>query len=1146
MPALISLVKNTRWTDLSPKHKELREFLEKSISNPEKIIMIKGAFGIGKTNALHYAFHYGWCKLKLPVLFVSLERLYPVLEKFAVEKPDQKIGNVELCEFLETRVLSALEALRNDMPNEDSKTIFFDWADGSLKEFCEGFRPLVFEHFVDNTLKSDEFPNLTPEIIKEAVNSGKRALLIIDEFETKFIRLKEMLDSSSGGELREFFDQIVEQKVSFDLIIGNGPASGYELQSDTSRRTDDAESSRIIPKQVPFPLPNTIKEFLGTEEKGLLNFAWWATRCRPRHLIRLKEAFGDMGSLILPQSYAEFLQNTQFFREPIESSEEGVSPITYVKTDYFNDFPEELKDNFLSQLITNIIPQRISFNDYEKPLRKSKKFLFCAKSTIKITEILIALAADIQNGKLKPRQAEGKFPELDYDLTLRRYFDFLLNSIADNEGRIVLGMVDDLDAARSFSDMLLLPLIHLTTDFIAQYEEESLPTNKQATEFLLNLLNDIKKKRDENDIRSLFPQTYKLFERQDYLEGNGYIQLSLNAMREVFEQPIGEPRLSYQNLNLERELDDVQIDSSIPLIEYNNDGVSLFFVPDLAPSKLLQYLLNLELHYSDCLKEKLHKDAAFITHIIYLGNNADAFSIFRNKIIFENDEESSETASVKLKKFQCQHISEYPLNFPNHTTDFLDSLVKIGMVAAFRGEIRYNDNVLKLTDIVHAIKDPDWSERKETRRTIEHFEKLIFSNNNSEIGSILSKGEELYENKLLEIFPEQSNFHNAISRYIFSDDLFTGKEYGSFTKKIICLFLFESSTIPEGLESVIKEADSIGFNRKYSEKNEKLSFYEFKTFLKDKKDIIKKHHEDFSKEKTIIQNLTSLMRCIIEKPQLQDINDYRDYLTYSDPHFSTSYHKRLGGYGDVNLSEIIYNYEYASGIVIKDENDSSIFAIKAYKEKLSEVRSEINELNSKLQEILKLDDLPFDHHKKIGDYISKLLIPCEKLLGYNNYLSVLLVVSEILFYTEDLITNSTIFVKQLKKINNALEYKKDRYYKDQQTINNHYSNQFYSNILNKVKQFKDISGDYLWNSVVQEIKNIKHYKELFELSLKSRSFTRPMLHEEELSSFLSGVSELEVHFESDRDEFSEHIDEIKSIVKIEDKIRNLLEISEKE
>ncbi len=52
MPSLISVVTSARWIDLSEKHKQLREYLESSIeaacvdNKPDKVIMIKGAFGI--------------------------------------------------------------------------------------------------------------------------------------------------------------------------------------------------------------------------------------------------------------------------------------------------------------------------------------------------------------------------------------------------------------------------------------------------------------------------------------------------------------------------------------------------------------------------------------------------------------------------------------------------------------------------------------------------------------------------------------------------------------------------------------------------------------------------------------------------------------------------------------------------------------------------------------------------------------------------------------------------------------------------------------------------------------------------------------------------------------------------------------------
>ncbi|MBW7839900.1 MAG: hypothetical protein H3C36_09760, partial [Chitinophagaceae bacterium] len=221
MSALISVVKNAKWIDLSPKHKELREFLEQSISNPSKIIMIKGAFGIGKTNTLHYLFHYGWCELKTPVLYVSLEKLYPLIEKYAFDKPSKKIGNIELCEILDKMVKSVIQALKNNQPNNESSLFFFDWKEGSLEDFCNEFNPLALEFFSNDKLEAKTLNALSSEVIQTSIATNNRPLLLIDEFETKFSKLKNLIEASNGGELREFFDQVVEKNVSFNLMIGN-------------------------------------------------------------------------------------------------------------------------------------------------------------------------------------------------------------------------------------------------------------------------------------------------------------------------------------------------------------------------------------------------------------------------------------------------------------------------------------------------------------------------------------------------------------------------------------------------------------------------------------------------------------------------------------------------------------------------------------------------------------------------------------------------------------------------------------------------------------------------------------------------------------------------------------------------------------
>ncbi len=173
---------------------------------------------------------------------------------------------------------SAIEAIKNNTPNDASKLFFFDWDEGDIKDFCSQFNQLLLKKIElqdeKYVFEDEEFDALTTDVINNTISSGNRTLLLIDEFETKFAQLKSIIDASNGGELRELFDQVVENKVSFDLIIGNGPASGYELKSENSSKgSDDAESSRITPKQVPFTLPETTKVFLGTENKGLLNFA---------------------------------------------------------------------------------------------------------------------------------------------------------------------------------------------------------------------------------------------------------------------------------------------------------------------------------------------------------------------------------------------------------------------------------------------------------------------------------------------------------------------------------------------------------------------------------------------------------------------------------------------------------------------------------------------------------------------------------------------------------------------------------------------------------------------------------------------------------------------------------------------------------
>lgn len=1161
MAALISVVKDAQWIDLSPNHKELREYLENSIkkvcveNKPDKVIMVKGAFGIGKTNTLHYLFHYGWCKLKVPVLFVSLEKLFPALEKYAMEQPTKKIGNVQLCELLDSKIGSAIEAIKTNTPNDDSSLFFFDWKEGGLAAFCSAFNPLLLRkleveqeeyQFID-----ENYDKLTKEVIDEAINSEHRPLLLIDEFETKFAQLKSIIDASNGGELRELFDQVVENRVSFNLIIGNGPASGYELKSDNSAKgSDDAESSRITPKQVPFPLPETTKVFLGTENKGLLNFAWWASRCRARHFLRLKEAVGNLGKLTTSKSYAEFLSEFTFFSDPIESSEEGSSPITYVKTEFFNDFSEELKDEFLPILISEIKPVNISYDNNREFIIKSKKYLFCSPNTVNISQKLLpALSKDVNEAILKPLKEKGTYLELDYDLTIRKYFDFFLRSIANEENNIVFGMVDDVAADQSFCELFLLPLIHLSYDFITQYEEECIARNKQAAEFLLNILTDIKNKSEKKEIRSLFPATYALFKKNDYLDGEGFIQLSLSAIRETFEQPIGEPKLNYKNTDLDSKVQSIQISNNLPVLKHSKDDADFYFIPNLPDSQLTDYINIIKRHFTNHVLKENHDNGKNISTFIYFDEHNETVNKFKDFVLFENSDVNTPLAGHSLQKLNFESIKSQTLNFPSQTTDFLDSILKIGIVGICNNELnslisKIENGCLEIKEIVNIIKQPTWTERKETRRTIEHFEKVVFTNEESELVKMIKRAKQNYDDKLLEIIPQKPNLSRSLMKYCINDELFVGgnTEYGSFTKKVINLFLFEHSEIPNGLLDLLKEASDFNLRSKVEEQDSKLSFWEFKSFIQTNGELLRKHKETFNREDSVIQNLTIFTHLLLNGNRPQSITNYCKYLSYTDSHFIRTYTSQLSIYRGAPFFETIYNHNFSDSIDKTATKNLLKQQIVAKKQQITDLRTTIGQFTDELKEMLKRDEAPFEYSTKLGDFSAKILIGIEKLLDADNSVSILIVCSEILSYVDSIINAAKDFNGQLSKLESTLQLKFKAINNIQEKTDNIYLDSLFENILVKVKKIE--KPNYWAKIMLPTIKAVSQYNSIFKNREDYAPNNKRRLETTELEGFIQQVNskfeEKKKSIDETQQNINSAVEEVKEVIELEKELKELL------
>lgn len=297
----IPLIKRTKWVDLSNEHKKLRETVESDLKegcNKGNIqpIMLQGAFGIGKSTTLYYLFHYGWEVLKTPTFYMPLAKIVDAVKKEAESLESGKVQNNQLSRIINSIIKEQIDKLRNSNWNDISDIDFPDFKSGddsenpSLNQYLEDFIPVTLD---SNNTKESEISKLvfSEEVIRQALESTTPPILLVDEFESKFYELKRYVESSGGGILRELFDQVVQTK-PFLLVIGNGPASGYEVAkekgTDGNNDSETAANRRLKTIQIPFPTVALLKrKFMKECANGYVNFIWWMSRCRPGHIQKL-------------------------------------------------------------------------------------------------------------------------------------------------------------------------------------------------------------------------------------------------------------------------------------------------------------------------------------------------------------------------------------------------------------------------------------------------------------------------------------------------------------------------------------------------------------------------------------------------------------------------------------------------------------------------------------------------------------------------------------------------------------------------------------------------------------------------------------------------------------------------------------------
>lgn len=337
----IPLIKKTRWVDLSDEHRRLRKIVEEDLRNGccnngnVQPIMLQGAFGIGKSTTLYYLFHYGWEVLKTPTFYVPLAKIVEIVKEEAKKSPTGKVENNDLSTIISNMLAVQLKGLKESNWDELTDVDFpeFKGRDENnkltLTEYLKDFQSLVLETDISNDTEIGQTP-FSEAVIREALASKNIPLLLVDEFESKFYELKRFVESSGGGVLRELFDQIVQSK-PFLLVIGNGPASGYEVAkekgSDGNNDSDTAANRRLKTMQIPFPTAKLLKrKFMKGCPNGYVNFIWWMSRCRPGHIQKLKDAIDY--DTFNEKDFIEFI-NERIFKDPIDESGEEVK---YLKT----------------------------------------------------------------------------------------------------------------------------------------------------------------------------------------------------------------------------------------------------------------------------------------------------------------------------------------------------------------------------------------------------------------------------------------------------------------------------------------------------------------------------------------------------------------------------------------------------------------------------------------------------------------------------------------------------------------------------------------------------------------------------------------------------------------------------------------------
>ena len=1095
----IPLVKQTKWIDLSNEHKRLREEVEKDLRKGccEKgniqPIMLQGAFGIGKTNTLYYIFHYCWEVLQTPALYLPLAKIVDEVKKEAKSNDSGKVENNRLSLILKKMIDEQINLLKSDNYDEVFNVDFPEFQSGdenvnlSLTDYLKDFEPVtvVLDEKEDNPFKDIVF---NKDVINIAISSGNVPVLLVDEFESKFYELKKIVASSGGGILRELFDQIVQTR-PFQLVIGNGPASGYEVAKDKGGDADSETAANRRLKTIPIPFPASAllkRRFMEGCANGYVNFIWWMSRCRPGHVQKLHD--NVKYDMLSGYKSSEFITQS-IFNEPID---EGGEEVTYLKTSFFETIDSHLFP-IVKDLLLDFEPRELTMEkDYIDAFKDeiNAKCFYCSDETINVEkELCPALKDDLSIFLDKCKNSDAKYLDINYYTHLNKYFSYILDACADKNGKIAFNSPYKY-AEEALADSFLIPLLELTYDFVSQYEDSEAPAIKEVRDFLLDCIKHVEHSKKEEQIADDFPELSNLFDGFKANKSKGeefYIQFSLRALREIFEQPIGSPILRYRGMSLEQKLETIDFQKTVLLTD-SYDNQMIVFVPNLEEDKQDAYISRLEM-YIKSVEKDLHENARKTLHIVYL-QESEKIDLLKNRITRVGDEL---LPIAKYKKIVFELFDDYKFNFGRQIQDFVDSVAKI-VIAGCACDDLYSLNGLtyEVRDVITKIKDSSWTPQKEIRRTIEHYEKLVCEGDNAILKAVKSKSLIDYEDALSKAICDASDYEDNVPCDFTK--VIDGKITDARSKCIALLYVLEKAgktdNVNNSMVELLRKVGTQGalhFAPNEDKVLQSLHFDQLKTALSDSeeiKDILGKYNGD----DRFIQNLFAYAGSMVKETVATNIEALYAFMNDSfDNHWIATYSDKMKY--NCPKAEILIKLLYLSNYVSKIDSaklrESLIANLTAKGAELNATRATLSE---SINEILTLlytqkpqrdnDSQPFfGYLQKLSD-VGKLFEDCQRVLREeSDSLAALCVINSVYSRLVDIIDSVKILSTQTTTIKNSLsgfEQSIKRLY--QSPINEIYEDKLAAKLINMKSPdaskngFRGYNEDYCWATTRNTLK----------------------------------------------------------------------------